>query len=287
MSKVNRSRLHNLRLAYSPWLVAKTASLLAILIGSLVLLGWQFDIEVLKSFFGSNIATMKANTAVCFVLSGLSLWLLLKSRQGGQGGQGGQGRLSGQGRQFQISKVCAVAVVVIGLLTLSQYFFGWNLGIDELLVGDLSKAVTTVSLGRMGLNTAVNFLLIGCALLLLSQENRRSYWYAQILALLAALVSLLALIGYAYKVQVLYSIVPYTTSMALHTTLIFIVLCVGILFTRADQGLMQVVTSDRPAGFLARRLLLLAITVPLLLGWLIVQGQRKGYLPFQFGKVQH
>ncbi len=270
MSKVNRSRLHNLRLAYSPQTVTKTASLLAISLGCSVLVGWLFDIEVLKSFFSSNQATMKANTALCFVLSGLSLGLLLKRGQRGLGGQ------------FQISRVCAVAVAVIGLLTLSQYIFGWNLGIDELLFRDLSNTVTTISPGRMGLNTATNFVLVGIALLLLGQRNRRSYWYAQVLSLIAALVSLQALMGYAYKVQVLYGIAPYTTSMALHTVLTFMMLCIGILLTRTDQGLMRVVTSDRPAGLLARRLLFLAIALPLLLGWLIVQGQRKGYYDAAF-----
>jgi hypothetical protein len=280
MSKVNRFGLQNLRLIYSPRLVAKTSSLLAILLGCLVLLGWLFDIEVLKSFSPSNLATMKANTALCFVLSGLSLWLLLKRGLGGQGGLEGQFRISNF--EFRISRVCAVAVAVIGLLTLSQYFFGWNLGIDELLFRDLSNTVTTISPRQMGLNTATNFVLVGIALLLLGQRNRRSYWYAQVLSLIAALVSLQALIGYAYKVQVLYSNTPYTTSMALHTALTFIVLCIGILLTRADQGLMRVVTSDRPAGLLARRLLLLAIAVPLLLGCLIVQGQRKGYYDAAF-----
>ncbi|NMG07950.1 ATPase [Brasilonema sp. UFV-L1] len=40
---------------------------------------------------------------------------------------------------------------------------------------------------------------------------------------------------------------------------------------------MQIITSDTYGGMLARRLLLAAIAVPLVLGWLILEGQRAGF----------
>ncbi len=80
--------------------------------------------------------------------------------------------------------------------------------------------------------------------------------------------------GYAYKVKILYGLAPYTTSMALHTAVLFILLSIGILWARAEQGLMRVVTSDTYGGLLARRLLVAAIAVPFILGWVIVEGQR-------------
>ncbi len=255
---MNRFRLPTSRRAYSPKLT-QTASIISILVGCLVLIGWQFDIGILKAGLSPNLTTMKVNTALCFLLSGVSLWLQ-------------------QGKRIKrrIAQVCALAVVLIGLLTVSQYLFGWNLGIDQLLSRDLPD-VKIISPGRMGLNTAVNFLLIGSALLLLGQRNHRSYWYLQSLTVLAALISLQALIGYAYKVAILYGIAPYTSAMALHTALTFIVLCVGLLWARPDQGFMRVVTSDGYGGLLARRLLIAAIAIPLVIGWLILQAQRAGY----------
>ncbi|GAX43144.1 two-component hybrid sensor and regulator [Tolypothrix sp. NIES-4075] len=166
-------------------------------------------------------------------------------------------------------------MILIGLLTLIEYVFGWNFGIDELLLGD-SSPVTTFYPGRMGLNTAVNFVLVGTAInLLIHQKTRRSFWYAQILTLIAALISLQAVIGYAYNVKVLYGVAPYTTSMTLLTALTFIVVCAGILWSHPESGLMRVVTSDTDGGLLARRLLFAAIALPCVLGWLIVEGQRQ------------
>ncbi|MDP5337496.1 MAG: PAS domain S-box protein, partial [Nodularia sp. (in: cyanobacteria)] len=93
---------------------------------------------------------------------------------------------------------------------------------------------------------------------------------------ITALISLQVLIGYAYKVQIFSRIASHTTSMALHTAITFIVLSVGILWARPDQGLMQVVISDTYGGLIARRLLLAAIAIPLILGWFILQGQLAG-----------
>src|SRR6478672_8889391 len=52
--------------------ISQMASLLVIAIGCLVLLGWQFDIPLLKSGFPGMTSTMKANTALCFLLAGVS-----------------------------------------------------------------------------------------------------------------------------------------------------------------------------------------------------------------------
>ncbi|MBE8985698.1 PAS domain S-box protein [Nostoc sp. LEGE 12450] len=281
MLNVNRLRLQGIFKIPRNLLVAKVASVIPILVGSLVLIGWWLGIEVLKRGFPSSLATMKVNTALCFVLSGLSLWLFLKAENKGK-------------RTIQnyphpstfrlldfptlvISRVCAIAVTTIAALTLCEYLFGWNLGIDEMLFLDSPTSMTTLYPGRMGVNTAFNFILVSLALqILINPKNHHSYWSAQIIALIATLISLQALMGYAYKVKVLYGLAPYTTSMALHTAVLFILLSIGILWARAEQGLMRVVTSDTYGGLLARRLLVAAIAVPFVLGWVIVEGQRAG-----------
>ncbi|MEH1985364.1 MULTISPECIES: PAS domain-containing sensor histidine kinase [unclassified Nostoc] len=299
MLKINRLRLQDRFKISTNALVARVASAIAVFVGSLVLVGWCLGIEVLKRGFPGSPATMKVNTAVCFVLSGVSLWLFLTageqgSRGAGEQGSRGAGERGSRGERttqnyphsstvplpaltLLISQVCAIAVTTIAALTLCQYLFGWNLGIDELVFRDSPTSIATSHPGRMGLNTALNFILISVALqILIHLTTHRSYWYAQIIALIATLISFQVLMGYAYQVEVLYGLAPYTTSMALHTAVLFLLLSMGILWARAEYGLMRVVTSDSYGGLLARRLLVAAIAVPFILGWVIVEGQRAG-----------
>ncbi|MGK7940481.1 MAG: hypothetical protein AB4062_10115 [Crocosphaera sp.] len=49
---------------------------LVIFIGIIILLGWLWNIEVLKQGLIGNISTIKANTALCFFLAGIALRLL-------------------------------------------------------------------------------------------------------------------------------------------------------------------------------------------------------------------
>ncbi|MBF2006888.1 MAG: PAS domain S-box protein [Chlorogloeopsis fritschii C42_A2020_084] len=283
MMYVNRLRQQSLNQIFShPLLIGKFGSGFAILVGCLVMFGWWFNLEVLKNCFNLSKVTMKGNTALCFILLGISLWLSIKSRE-----DSNTGIISKQVRKYShsvlLARACAFTVFLIGTLTLIQYLFGWNFGIDQLLFLEEPNPRLTSQPGRMGLNTAVNFILLGKALELLGKpKTDRSIWYAQIFTLGAAVISLLALIGYAYQVQVLYGILPHVTSMALHTALTFTVLCVGILWAQPEQGLMQIVTSQTYGGLLARRLLLATFAVPLTTGWLILQGQRSKHYDTAF-----
>jgi len=78
----------------------------------LVLAGWLFDILALKSIL-PDLATMKVNTALAFVLAGISLRLAATQGE--------------NQRSALIAKACATLIVLIGLLTLSKYIFNRNL----------------------------------------------------------------------------------------------------------------------------------------------------------------
>ncbi len=55
--------------------ISQIAGLLVILIAIIVLLGWQFNLSLLKSGFPGISATMKVNAALCFIFAGVSLIL--------------------------------------------------------------------------------------------------------------------------------------------------------------------------------------------------------------------
>ncbi len=235
-----------------------------------VLLGWQFNIALLKSGFPFITATMKANTAICFLLAGISLVLLQRQRL--------------TRSLYRVYQGLAGAIVAIGLLTLGEYCFGWNLHIDQLLFQDVVSSSNPYA-GRMGINTAFNFVLMGVALLLLGRSSQKSIWWAQIYSTVAALVALLSLFGYLFNVNVFEQLVIVTTTQSLNTIFSFFILYVGILWLRPDEGFMQVLTSPLVGGEMSRKLLAWAIIIPFGVNLLIFNGQKLGWYSIEFGNT--
>ncbi len=247
------------------WLPS-TAGFAIVLTGCLALIGWSFRIEVLKSVV-PGMVTMKANTALAFVLAGTVLWL--------------QRSRSGNPAITALARACALAVVLLGSLTLVEYISGRSLGLDEVIFRDVPSPVATSHPGRMAVNTALSFVFSGLALLLVNVRWGITGAH-EVLAFAAGVVSLTAFVGYAYGVGSLYGLVPYT-QMAVHTVSAFIVLCTGILFLRPTRGLIGIATSPGPGGIMARRLLPAAVAIPIVAGWLRLQGERAGYYGTEFG----
>ncbi len=245
------------------------ASVLAgtvVLIGVVVLLGWWFGIPALKGVL-PNSPTMKANSALCFVLTGASLFLLA------------HGRLDSGWKKWT-STACALGAALLATLTLLQYFLGWDLHIDQALASDLPISPATSHPGRMAPHTALCFLLLGVALLTLEVKTKLVGWPAQYFALLAGLISVAGLLGYIYGQRQFYGWLRY--GMALHTALGFTLLSLGVLAARPGSGLMAGITRDSAGGLLARRLLLPTVALPMLLGWLTMAGHRAGYYDQSF-----
>ena len=245
----------------------KLSSAVVIITGSLVLIGWALDVMLLKSIL-PGFVTMKANTALAFALAGSAL-LLLRTEQANP-------------QKQLVGKILALITALIGLLTLAQYLFGWNLGIYQLLFAEHGEAVGTLSPGRMAPTTALNFFMLGVALLVF--DTRRGIVSAQILTILAFLISLLALAGYTYNVSSLYTVSRYT-SMAVHTAVAFTLLSAALLFAHPDRGLMRLVVSNTVGGVLVRRFLPAVIVIPILFGWLGLRGQEAGLYGTEFDLV--
>jgi len=233
--------------------LARLGACLLIALGVSVLIGWMFRVGPLLTVVPGRI-TMKANTAIAFLCAGLAL-VLVNRRTGTRGSRA--------------SAVFFSAMVsCVGLLTLFEYCFHRDLGIDEMFFRDLLQHPYP---GRMAQITAVMFCLAGASLLLLSLSETQARW-PQFLGLLCGLASLLAIVGYAYGVPLLYGSLHYT-SMALHTGVGFLVLSLAILGCRPEGGIMAAVSSPYAGGWLARRLLPIAIVAPVVLGALSIDSK--------------
>jgi PAS domain S-box-containing protein len=235
---------------------AQLASAVVIAIGVAALVGWVADIPVLQRVH-PTLASMKVNTALALIALALAL------------------RFSIRRAEAPASRALAAGVIVVAVATLSEYAFGIDLGIDELLVRD---AGTSVAPGRMSPATGTCLVLFGVAVLWL--EKRWAEW----IAIAVALFAHVALLGHLYGVRDLYAIGPYT-SIALHTCVALCVLALGILLARSQRGLMSVVASASPGGILARRLLPAAFVLPAVLALLRQWGQGAGFYGTGFGRA--
>ncbi len=247
--------------------VAAVAAAAVAALGCAVLAGWALDIRLLKSVL-PGLVSMKPNTALAFVLAGLSLWL--------------QARSAASGEWRRAARAAALIAALIGSLTLGEYITGLDLGIDQLLFEDGPTTAGAWPPGRMAPATAFGFLALGLALLVLNTETRRGRRPAQALALAAGALPLTGLLGYLLGAPSLSGLGSYVP-MALHTTVGLVALTAGVMLARPDRGLMSLVTAKTAGGIVVRRLLPAVAAIPIAMAWLRLEGQRAGLYASEVG----
>jgi two-component system, sensor histidine kinase and response regulator len=250
-------------------LIARGTSIVGMVVGIVVLVGWLLHIEFLTSII-PGFATMKPNTALCFFLSGCSLWLL---------------HIRGlDAKRTLAARIFAAPVALVGVLTLCEHWLGWNLGFDAFFFHNALIATKVDHPGRFSQATAMGFFLLGSSLFFAGRKFPSSSEPSQWLALAAIVVGALGQIGYIFGAQSLYEFPAYAT-MALHTAVALTLLGVGTLLVRPDRGLMAVISSEHSGGTLARWILPLAVALPLVFSWLQLQAHRVALVGNEFGQA--
>ena len=226
-------------------------SLLAFCIGAAAFLGWVLENETLKRIHPS-LVTMKANTAVCLMLTASAVILIQDPS-----------RSTAKRRLIQLF---AAIVALVGLITLSQHVFGWNSGLDQLLFYESLTEAGRSFPGRMGVAASLNFTLFGPALLLMDAHSRRWFRVSNISVLLVMAITLLVFLYYFYGVQQVEPIGLYFT-IALHTVVAFIGLAAAILLARPERGVISAFLGNSPGAMVARRMWP-ALLIVIVLGWI-------------------
>ncbi len=248
------------------YVIARTASVVAIVIGCAGLAGGMLDIPLLTSM-RSGFTMMVMNTALSFILSGAALLSNIDPAT--------------TPLARQSSRFLAAVVVAVAVATLFEYVTGVQLGIDELLRAT-SDVTTAPTPGRMAPNTSLGFALLGTALLMTDSHSRVLTRLCGVAAIIAFTIGFIALTGYSLSVTALYGVAGYT-SMAIPTAVGITVLAVGILAMRPERGIAAILVQDGPAGTSVRRLFPLLLVAPVAIGWLRLRGQEAGYYGTEFG----
>jgi PAS domain S-box-containing protein len=212
-----------------------------------VLVGWMLDSTALKSVFPGWV-TMKANTAVGMLLCGGALALLARAA------------ITKPIRRS--AAMVAVVVIALGMLTLGEYFFGWDLGIDQGVLGEAVNPLGTSHPGRMSPATAFCFLLAGCSLLTASRPAVMRLRLPILAALNVAIIVVAGLAFLDHLTAALLDLRPWNDAgMAVHTAAAFVVLGCGLLaLIRSEGGLTWWLDPMTTGGFAIGMASLLAAT---------------------------
>ena len=230
------------------------------------LAGWIFNITSFEAIVPQWIG-MKIITAICFIFSGISVFLIQP---------GLQFRFKINFARTLIALLCAGS-----LMTVIVYVYFGMTGHEAAISGIPVINLFLLPVNRMSLLTASIFLIIGCVLLLLTRENNVAGNIAHILIFPVSLISYFVPVSYIldiYSPDKLRSI-----SIALNSGLAFCALCAAIIMIRPQTWLMKVFTSKNLGGMMVRRLLPGLILLPIIIGWLRIYGEHSSLFESEEG----
>jgi PAS domain S-box-containing protein len=252
-------------------LYAAAAGCAAVLVGLLVLAGWAFGIDVFMTVLPES-APMKPNTASAFIFLGVAVFSSAVVRP----------PQVPSPLRVTIARICATLALLIGSLTLAQYIAGTDFGIDRLLFHDALIEKGGLYPGRISQATSTGLTLLAVSVLLLDVRSPNMKGLSQWPALIACAISLIAILGYLYGAEQLYTIRPYA-SVAFHTALLVAALGAGLVLVRPDRSIARELFSHHHGGLVARRVLPIVILLPMAVGWLRLEGQRAGWFGTEVG----
>jgi class 3 adenylate cyclase len=239
-----------------------TAAVVSIGMGLCVLLSWATGVSPLRGTFWTSIS-MNPLTAVEFVLCGVSLaW-----------------QAAADSRR-RVARVLAALVVGLAFAKLLS-FVGIDGAVDRWLFADRLDFQQAFP-NRMAPNTALNFVFIGLALFFLRTRTAAGRWVSEGWVIPPMLITLCGLTGYAYANVALTQIGAYIP-IAFNTIVTFAVLCLGILLTHADTGIVAVFRQRTAGATIGKRFLPFVLIMPLSLGWLVTRAELSGVMSAQFG----
>ncbi len=241
-----------------PAIFASVVSASVIVLGISVLLAWAFYYWLPQDSV-NILVRMPPNEALCFVLAGIVLWVRCESEQD----------------YIQIlAGLASACIFLIGFLTLFEYFFKIDLGIDQGFIHTpQTNQALIFPLGRMPPLAAANFVMIGFILFFIDNKVV-SYRVHQILILLLVLMSFFPFLIHLYKIENSASFFGFDrySQLPMLSIIMFLMLGMGLFFLRPAYGITSLIVSDDSGGTMTRRMIPPAIIIPVVLGYIGLIG---------------
>jgi len=197
--------------------IIKVLSLAVVIVGIMVIIGWIFDIGVLKNISPAWVS-MKFNTAIAFVLSGITLYFIVRAAEG----------------EFDMAQVVLSITSLIIILLIGTLFFSAVLeihtGAEDLFIKEAAGTVKTVTPGRPSVPTMFNFILIASAGILTILNPEKFRLKLKIIGMVVGAIGAIAIVGYIIDSPNLYYYIEgINSAIACHTAALFVLLGIGLL----------------------------------------------------------
>jgi hypothetical protein len=198
----------------------KTAKILAAVVsiaGVTVMLGWIFDIGVLKSITSAWVS-MKFSTAIAFVLSGVTLYFIVRAVEG-----------EFDKAQVVISITSLTIMLLMGILFFSA-LLEVRTGTEELFIKEKGVAPMSAAPGQPSIPTMINFILMAVAGIFTMYNSGKLRLQLKIIGLIVGAIGAIAIVGYIIDAPLMYYYIEGVNSaIALHTAALFVLLGIGLL----------------------------------------------------------
>ncbi len=238
----------------SPYFAQFTA-IVSLAFGLFVYAGWVFELEALTNIV-PGWPRVSRLTALGFIAAAVALWLCSKARPRAAIG-------------------ASALLIGIGLLSLMRYAFSWQAYIDQMTLDPMPLMIDGDLPPRMAPATAIGFCVAGLSLL--ASQIRGLGLAHQVMAIFVVMLGWLGLSRFIFGGQPLVSFV----NIAIHASVVFILIGAGALTLRTDAGVARLLASEGVGGAMARRMLPVAILVPLAAGALALYFERRTGLSYE------
>jgi len=234
------------------------------LVALMVLIGWQFNITILKSFT-PDMTAMNPLTALTFILSGFWFIKLKKSKQ-----------MSG----FTEMSIAA-AIILIGLIHSLSYLLhiDW-IRFDHYLFKNKLESSTINA--HMAPITAILFTLCGFNIISIEVWQKWILKLRSFFSIVIFIISYASILGYVYGRDSAYRVEGIST-IALSTAILFLLLSTGLFLTNIKTGTPKLFASLLEGSTFLRRSTLLILFLPPVLGYFRLRGEHLGLYDTEMG----
>jgi PAS domain S-box-containing protein len=226
-------------------------------IATLVLVGWQFNIDVLKAPV-PYLGAMSQVSAILFIAAVVSFILLTKKDVTRTG--------------YLLGKALALLIILIASVKLISFLSNENFKASDILYftkGSTEKADPISK--QLAPITSACFILTGLSMFFLNIQWPAKRWPSQFFAIIIHFASAFSVMGYLYHVRSAHDLSMYNP-MALYSAVCFILFSLVILFAMPRQGMMKQFTSIHAGSITARILIPTALLLPLAFGVVLQYG---------------